>query len=473
MKTMIKYIAAALSALTLTAACTETVMKDQIYLSHSSFTFKPQGETVEVKVDANTDWTVSGQPEWITVADQSDTSIFITAAANDADQMRDGAVEFKAGTASKTLVISQLGKSFTGKFVDVNYAAKVNFSRNGRFHAGVVQEYLSDGNTTVTFPLIVDSYTGEQVKYDGDQDYSEVRAISDDGKTFAVMLNSGGTVLFKDGQPTKLEMSGYMWITVEAMSSDGSVMVGYAQSEETRAFVPVKWTNMQAEVLEMPETNSWGETLYNGAMARGCSEDGSVIYGSEWDNRGLIYWRDGEMHFPGKDEAQIKDVIIESWMGIQEGQALCTVTKAAEPYSMSPNGRYIATGFNDYKDNGDQPSTALNYAAIVDTETGEVHYVKSDFLNEITGISVDNDGICYGGTPATGVSEGYVIDYKTSSVTPITEWMQTKYGIVVDMDRIVLGVSSDGNIINGWKVVPTLLGVQYYGWYYIVDPEVR
>lgn len=473
MKTMIKYIAAALSALTLTAACTETVMKDQIYLSHSSFTFKPQGETVEVKVDANTDWTVSGQPEWITVADQSDTSIFITAAANDADQMRDGAVEFKAGTASKTLVISQLGKSFTGKFVDVNYIASPVFSRSGHFHAGIVQEYLPDGYTSVTYPVIVDSYTGEQQKLDGNQDYNGVRAISDDGKIVAIGLNSGGTKLYKDGQAVDITISGYSWISVEAMSADGSVMVGFAQNNETKSYVPVKWTNMEPEFLEVPETNVWGEQLYNGAMARGCSDDGSVIYGSEWDTKGLIYWRNGEMHFVGKDEAQVKRVIIETWMGIEEVDALCTITKTAEQYCISPNGRYIAAGFNDYKENGDQPATALNYAAIVDTETGEVHYVKSDFLNEITGISVDNDGICYGGTPATGVSEGYVIDYKTSSVTPITEWMQTKYGIVVDMDRIVLGVSSNGNIINGWKVVPTLLGVQYYGWYYIVDPEVR
>lgn len=473
MKTMIKYIAAAFSALTLTAACTETVMKDQIYLSHSSFTFKAQGETVEVKVDANTDWSVSGQPEWITVADQSDTSIFITAAANDADQMRDGTVEFKAGSASKIFTVSQLGKSFTGKFVDINYASRVVFSRNGRFHAGIIQEYLSDGYSTMTYPVIVDSYTGELTKYDGDQDYTEVRAISDDGKVFSVSLQSGGTVIFRDGQPSKVEMSGYTWIGVEAMSSDGSVMVGYAQKQGEWSFVPVKWTDMQAEILEMPETNSWGEPLSNGAMARGCSEDGSVIYGSEWDNQGLIYWRDGKMFFPGKDEAEIKHVIIESWFGIEEGEALCTVTKSAEPYCMSPDGHYIAAGYNDYKDNGDQPSTPLSYAAVIDTETGEVHYVKSDLLNEITGISVDNDGICYGGSPAQGVSEGYAIDYRTSTVTPINEWMQTKYGIVVDMDRIVLGVSADGNIINGWKVLPSLLGVQYLGWYYIVDPDKR
>lgn len=65
------------------------------------------------------------------------------------------------------------------------------------------------------------------------------------------------------------------------------------------------------------------------------------------------------------------------------------------------------------------------------------------------------------------------MDYKTSSVTPINDWMLSKYGVVVDIDRIVLGVSSDGNVLYGWKPTLTLLGVQYNSWYYIVDPEKK
>lgn len=472
MKTAYKYIFALILSLSV-LACTKTIEQDQIYLSHSSFTFKAIGESLEIGVDANVEWDIVNDLDWITVGEKTDTSIVITAAANEVDQSRDGVIKFVAGNAQKLLSVSQLNKSFSGKFEDISTLAKVNFSKNGRFYGGFRIEYLSDGNTSVYYPTIVDCYTGEVKEYESGQGYSELRALSDDGNVFVITLDSGETLVYNNGVKSKLEMSGYMWIMVEAMSSDGSVMVGYAQDKETHGFVPVKWTNLQPEILEVPEENSRGEQLWNGAMARGCSEDGSVIYGSEWDAKGLIYWRDGKMYYPGKDYAEKKTVILESWWGIEETEVYCIITKTAEPYSMSPNGKYIAATYNDYLPNGDEPATALNYAVVVDTETNEVHFIKSDDIQQLTGMSVDNDGICYGGSPAEGVSDGYVMDYKTSSVTPINDWMLSKYGVVVDIDRIVLGVSSDGNVLYGWKPTLTLLGVQYNSWYYIVDPEKK
>lgn len=472
MKTASKYILALILSLSV-MACTKTIEQDQIYLSHSAFTFKAVGESLEIGVDANVEWDVINDCNWITVGEKTDTSVVITSASNEIDQPRDGVIRFVAGNAQKLLSVSQLGKSFSGKFEDVAALSNINFSKNGRYYGGLRIEYLSDGNTAVYFPTIVDSYTGEVKEYESDQDYSEVRAISDDGKTFAIQLNSGGTVVYRDGVKSKLTMSNSNWIRVEAMSTDGNVMVGYAKTSDTRKYVPVRWTNMQPEILEVPQENAIGGQLWNGVMARGCSEDGSVVYGSEWDAQGLIYWRDGKMYYPGKDYTEKKTVILESWWGIEQMEVYCIITKTAEPYSMSPNGRYIAASYNDYKSNGDEPATTLNYAVVIDTETNEAHFIKSDSIEQLVGMSVDNDGICYGGTPAAGVSEGYVMDYRTSSVTPITDWMSSKYGVVVDMDRLVLGVSSDNNVLYGWKPTLTLLGVRYNSWYYIVDPEKR
>lgn len=470
MKTVSKYIFALILSLS-ALACTKTIEQDQIYLSHSSFTFKAIGESLEIGVDANVEWDIVNDLDWITVGEKTDTSIVITAEANEVDQSRDGVIRFVAGNAQKLLSVSQLNKSFSGKFEDISTLARVNFSKNGRYYGGFRIEYLSDGNTSVYYPTIVDCYTGEVKKYESGQGYNEIRALSDDGKIFVITLDSGGTIVYNNGSKTTLEMSGYTWINVEAMSTDGSVMVGYAQNSETRSYVPVRWTNMQPEILEVPEVNAFGDQLWNGVMARGCSEDGSVVYGSEWDAEGLIYWRDGKMYYPGKDYSEKKKVILESWWGIEE--VYCIITKTAEPYSISPNGKYIAASYNDYKPNGDQPATILNYAVVIDTETNEAHFIKSDEVQQLTGLSVDNDGICYGGSPAAGVSEGYVMDYKTSSVTPISDWMLNRYGVVVDMDRLILGVSSDNNIMYGWKPTLTLLGVQYNSWYYIVDPEKK
>ncbi len=109
---------------------------------------------------------------------------------------------------------------------------------------------------------------------------------------------------------------------------------------------PLKWTDGGTpEVLPVPELNFRNEPYVSGVMARGCSADGSVIYGSTWDNLdyGMLYWKDGKVDWVGSDVREVRTVQIENGIGemidynIVNGM-ICT----AELTNISPNGRWIA-----------------------------------------------------------------------------------------------------------------------------------
>lgn len=477
MKTVFKYLSI-FFLFVMPISCTETIELDQLYISLSSYTFDSGTDVVRVDVSANVEWTIENDNEWISV-DASQCSVLLTASANESDEPREGIIRFVANDIERQFQVYQLSKSYTGKFVEVDYATSAVFSKNGRFHAGVKTELLQDGATTIATPVVIDSYTGEMTEYDGDADYETVRAISDDGRIFSVTTYSGGSVVFVDGTPTRLEVEGCnKWVEVEGMSSDGSIMVGYAQDSETKLYVPVKWTNMQPEILEHPDVSAIGQELYNGSMARGCSEDGSVIYGSEWDTYGLIFWKDGKMYYPGKDFAKEKTILVQWGDGsMKEFVDYCVVQILGDRFSMSPNGKYIAAMMNDFVDYGpDSPSGWVNYAAVIDTEKYELLVVKGDF-KDITALTVDNNGICYAGTPSELVSQGYVFDCngfpENPAIIPAPDWLKQKYGIEVNDNRLVTGVSSNNNIIYGWKFVLDGAGFRYLSWYYIVDTEVK
>lgn len=465
--------AACLLAAAAAAGCTSREESSQIYTSYSSYTFAAHESTLRIDVTSNRTWTVEEDADWLEITTTGEDFAILKALANESGEERSTVVTFRADGAEAEVSIGQTAKTYEGKFIDVTDYDTPVFSRNGRFYATYSIEYLSDGMTAITTPIIVDAFTGESRQIEGNSDYLRVAAVSDDGRVVAIDLNNGGmggTVVEIDGQMHTIEVQGYSSATVSAMSSDGSVMVGYAMDMANWSFVPVRWTDMQPEVLEMPQTNSADQPLSNGAMARGCSGDGSVIYGSEWDYQGLIYWKDGELFFPGKDFAEFKDIISENWWGEKEEMTvICTIQKTAEPYSISENGQYIAATFYDYDINEDKEIVAeLNYPVIIDTQSGESHIIKTTNTNA-AGITADNNGLCFGGSPAMGITEGFVFDFRSNTVTGMSEWMMSTYGVFIENDRMVVNVSSDSDVISGWKVTESLLGTNYIGWYYIPE----
>lgn len=467
MKAIYKFLPAIIMAAT-AMSCTEIIEQDRINISHSSFTFNAAGESVEICVDANCPWDIVNTNDWLTVSGKTDTSIVLTASPNEEDRTRQGAVEFLAGSYSTVLSVEQLDKSFTGIFKDLGEYSGGCFSKKGAFYCGLKIKY--EGQTAIKYPTLINCRTGETKELEGSAKYSVISLVSDDGNIIAINLD-GSTVIYDHGNMKTLEIPDHSWITVSGGSSDGNIMVGYAMKNDGLSYVPVKWTGLQPEFLDIPEKDITGKTLTKGAMARGCSDDGSVIYGSEWATQGLIYWKDGNLHYPGEKYAEQKTIQSEIRPGLViEMQTWCAIKTYAGNYKISANGKFIAATYYDYKNVGaDKPSITNNYAAVIDTDTDEAHFIRSDQYDIISAVTADNNGICFGGAPEP-ITDGYAMDYKTATLTPIQDWMYKQYGLVIGNDRVIMGVSHDENVIYGWRPILASQNVKTINWYYIIDP---
>lgn len=473
---MKKYLLLLLGSL-ITTACTEEQNFDQIYLSRSSYAFDAAGGSVTIEVSSNTTWNAEKDADWLTLGiDAEQTLVTVTATPNTTDKARTALVTFTAGAAeARQISFTQQNETFAGRFADLyDLQSMPVFSCNGKFFGSLVTEgYLEDGNTAIKAPVILNAVTGERRQLEGSSEYSGLRAVSDDGQVIAINVgSSGGTLIIRGEEQITPEVEGHRGARVEALSTDGSVWVGYAQNTTTRAYAPIKWVNGTPEILPVPEMNMRGTALRNGGMARGCSADGSVIYGSEWDSQGMIYWKDGELHYPAQETAEIKKILMSNMITgtLIEVDVTSYIRKTAEPYCISPNGRYIGASFHDYMSNGDDaPASEIVYPVLVDTQTGESHIMKfATVTKSAMGMTADNDGYCYGNSTDTGEAHGWVYDYRGPTMTPVNEWMQSRYGVVVDQNRYILTVSGDGNIIGGWCIEKSnKTGTVYMGWYYV------
>lgn len=163
--------------------------------------------------------------------------------------------------------------------------------------------------------------------------WDQVTAISGDGRYIAYQDVSGSlTMLRVDDQEVEIKLpEGYRTPRIQYISNDGSIMVGYCRSltaiDGWKPTVSVKWTNGEPEILESPDHNIWGDKFTLDVMARGSSSDGSVIYGSEWTDFGVIYWKNGEAYFSGYEFA--------------DKSTNRTIITEADRSNVNPNGKYI------------------------------------------------------------------------------------------------------------------------------------
>lgn len=154
---------------------------------------------------------------------------------------------------------------------------------------------------------------------------------------------------------------------------------------------------------------------------------------------------------------------------LDEVEDYAYLKKNAERYCISPNGRYIACTFYDFytDESGSEPSSDINYPALVDTETGEaILFDKAGFMKSM-GTTASNDGTLFGNTTDFGDPQGYVFTKGSSSGVPVGEWMMSEYGIITDNNRYVMNISADNNTVSGWRVESSATGTTYRGWYYI------
>lgn len=120
-------------------------------------------------------------------------------------------------------------------------------------------------------------------------------------------------------------------------------------------YYPLVWRNGVAEKLPWPEKNFRDKAFLNGIIARGISADGSVIYGSTWDNYdfGMVYWKDGVVKYVGEDVHEVTPITVETIVGPVETHMANGMTATAELYKVSPNGEWIAGTYRTETATGD------------------------------------------------------------------------------------------------------------------------
>lgn len=261
---------------------------------------------------------------------------------------------------------------------------------------------------------------------------------------------------------------------VQGSSADGRYWVGFAKESngEEGLTWPLLWTDGVAEKLPMPAKNFRDEAFWYGIMARGISADGSVIYGTTWENLdfGMVYWkRDGgewKVDYVGQDVHEIKPVKMLDAFGEEMDYNLADgIICTAEYTKISATGKWIAGSYRieTLADNR-MDIVRTQYAAFYNTETETTTVVK-DYGGSV-GIHITDDGIAFIGLGTMNLSSGVVYDLNTNTeLGSVEEWVHDTYGIYVPTGYIN-SVSPDGRVIFGTMLDMT--GTQdliTIGWY--------
>lgn len=452
MKKQLKWVLLALVAV----GCDDEQIENYLRVQYAQYNFTAEQNSLSVKVECTGDWKVDSTIDWMTATKSDDNSFMVEVKANESAETRTATITIKSDFETQKLEIIQKGTYFQGRvreFYEV--ISPIAMSRNGKYVAYTLTD--KNGNS---IPIVEDMETGHREAYpDGIEGYYSVVSVSDDGTGILLRASSGNPYIMKDGMLYALDFGNYASATVIAMSADGNLIVG-AVKDAKRTEYPACWREGVLELLETPEEDPMGNTMIpHNVKIKGCSTDGKVIYGAEYRSKGygLIYWKDGVMYYPGKEEAQVKEVIYNSGSKIYSEKRPCTVgwhEDMNNGVAISPNGRYLAARFNDYEWIDEQtPSPEIYIPVCVDLETGKVIKIDAGMPNAV-GMAVDDEGHVFAKNIAKGDSNFNScivfnsIDYSAVSVS---DFFKNQYGIELSDFRLIYQVGGDGKSFFGKK----------------------
>ncbi len=444
------YFTAVLSAIIMISSCTKETVDGSggIMLSLSSYTFDYDGkETITVEISGTGGAGISAVADqgFIFVSEPDGNKFTVSMMPNEDPVYRSGTVTVTCDGQTASFYAEQEPLRFVGPFVELPINSEGTISHDGRYVAYVYGRWTDKTSTKWTATAhCIDTKTGEVFdldmpdypadEYPGPTHFNRIRTMSDD-LSVIVYEHSSSTaqIMVIDGKEAEIPIPDpYTWPHVEYVNSDGTIWVGYCYTKEElpgmgeySKYHPVKWVNGEAEILEVPETDIFGMDLLNGGMARQCSDDGSVIYGSEWAYMGLLYWKDGVMYPVGPEYAEIN------------GTNFNMPETESQNHRMSPNGRYITC------------RTSNSGTVRVDTQTGDVKIWENGYI----GNAVTDDGTVWGFQ--YGYAASSMIDMDSQTIIPIEDYFMDNYGIKLYSYNAVKYVSPDGKVFFGDHRYPT------------------
>lgn len=194
-------------------------------------------------------------------------------------------------------------------------------------------------------------------------------------------------------------------------------------------------------------------------MARGCSLDGSIIYGTAWEglDSGLIWWdREGTPRWVGDKVRKLKSVkIYDTATGTYTDYTLVDgIVGSSDPYYMSPSGKWIAGTYRTEELAENETDVIYTSCpAFYDTETDEVH-IFSEYEGAV-GMTVTDEGLgVIGMNGASGIiSHTVMVNIPTATEAGTsTEWIYDTYGIIIPDNSLLEYISPDGRTAFGYDL---------------------
>lgn len=478
------FIAGLVLALTSLVSCSddtityeeEIVIVDQyLNLSSYSYTFTADSEnTLTLNIDSSADWSYDlNESSWVKLESQGTASVTISVEENSDTDKRQETITFtnEHGITAK-IRIAQLGIEDENEYADfyINDAYSVVYmSPLGRCIAYVEEEVISSTETSEVFEyraILVDLTTGKKTITMVSNDPFELCAVSDNGVVVVdFYANSGETFYYQDGQIIELSVpAGYNYVKIDAISSDGSIMVGHVTAPGNYSWA-VKWVSGDLQILGKPELDLDGLTM-DQVFARTCSADGSMVYGTTYNypNFMVVYWDDNnEMHYAAENLLEVvkSDPWDDYWGNTYVDIAISGASNGYNPYFISPNGKYICFKYQKTRLTGNGTYTQGFTPVFYDRETSTL---LSDMGVDGGVQSITDDGIGFYTTPSYGASAGYAYDTNTDTRYSAADWISTNFGIEVPSGSMIIKAGENNKSLLGMSAVTTGLGVQYKYW---------
>ena len=436
---------------------------DYINLSLNSFTFSPNGsEEVTISVDASQSWSVDYENKWVVEKGKNSNSIVLSAMPTQSGVDRTAKLIFRAGEAMEIVYLSQLGTNVNYILLEPNSAVTV-ISPNGKYIGGVASSIV---NTVYEFtPFIINVATGTRTEKPKLTDAHTPSCISDNGDLILLEEAKMTSKYYDNNALVALKIpEGMRNPNVSANSSDGKILVGFAQRIEDRRYYPIKWVDKEPEIMEVVEKDLLDVPVDIGIYARGCSADGSIIYGAIADDQTALYWKDGKINFLGKDKIKVHSITIN-----HTGQDVSFLVSDrpvfyADKTSMSPDGKYLATTFSEVSAPNKYEVTTY-YPAYFDFDK-EVLTIIRDLpagFDNGSGSTISNDGILTFGCPAIGYTDAFVYDINSKIIQSVPTFVKEEYGVTVGKSTLITRMTNESKTLFGLSII--LFGVSYQYWY--------
>lgn len=459
------------------AACSgedqeDQTFKNKIKVSDKEILLSADGSTIfTLDVTSELDWIVELQSEgdWLQKTEKSSTYVKIKAMPNVGTTERMAHIVISDGVYSETVSVLQKSPSTFGGIRDENgqlpvYVSiprvtnqSIAISANGQYLVKAMP--IFEASVWKTTPTLIDLKAGTETELDPLTGQLNITDVSDNGD---MLFNFSGWgdrsfIIKKDGTPVDIPvLPGYGGTYVEGMSSDGRVWVGYGTNSSDFMSHPFKWTDGTISELAQGPADAFGDTLWVGAQAVGCSADGSIVHGVDECLSGLVpavFW----------DASGVKGVIgqdiIEVYRPSDWEVYACHVPNMGYKYPMSPNGKYYG-GMYLYM-NFQAMTPAVYYPMLYNTQT-KTSTVFYDFANDRPEIvTVTDEGLAC-------TLMGIILDVNSGAVQNSKDWIIEKYGLTTNHNPIVTRFCTDGKTIFGEipEVGGSLIGRSNFYIYY-------